>query len=443
MRARLVWIPLLTMFTACAPQSPEAEFEDVQVRRHEIQGGQTDNTRTGVVGIVSLSNRGTGICSGSLIAPNLVLTAQHCVSDLNSEYVQCGRTIFTGTRRASEMYVTTRTQLSQNPRDYVGVAAIHVPADSNQVCGHDIALLTLSRNIAGTEATPLTPRIDLDAARAEGYTAVGYGHTGNGSGSGVRRTLEGRSVQCAGRNCPNYTTVQVQEFLGSDGTCQGDSGGPAIDAQGRVLGALSRGASGCASSIYSGVFQWREWMREIGRDAAERGGYDAPDWVELGSSNPTDSDRDGILDIDDNCPDHDNNDQADLDGDGYGDACDVDTDGDTIRDEDDNCAMDRNRDQADLDVDLEGDACDDDIDGDGLLNDDDPCPEFANADGLCTGEPDEPGQRPETEDPVEPDNRGGFTDEIGGFTDQSPRTSSCATPSRSVTSNLVRFLFRR
>jgi hypothetical protein len=46
-----------------------------------------------------------------------------------------------------------------------------------------------------------------------------------------------------------------------------------------------------------------------------------------------DSDGDGILDTEDNCPNHANLDQADLDGDGIGDACDEDIDGDGLTNE--------------------------------------------------------------------------------------------------------------
>lgn len=47
---------------------------------------------------------------------------------------------------------------------------------------------------------------------------------------------------------------------------------------------------------------------------------------------PVDSDGDGLFDPDDNCRDVPNADQADLDADGEGDACDVDVDGDQIPD---------------------------------------------------------------------------------------------------------------
>ena len=72
-----------------------------------------------------------------------------------------------------------------------------------------------------------------------------------------------------------------------------------------------------------------------------------------------DSDGDGIDDHRDTCPTQWNpTSQADLDGDGKGDACDDDRDGDGVA----------NADQKDLDGDGKGDACDSDIDGDGHSN---------------------------------------------------------------------------
>ena len=58
----------------------------------------------------------------------------------------------------------------------------------------------------------------------------------------------------------------------------------------------------------------------------------------------TDTDEDGVCDDDDNCPNVDNEDQANSDGDTHGDAC-------------DNCPDVDNEDQADTDGDGAGDAC--------------------------------------------------------------------------------------
>lgn len=79
------------------------------------------------------------------------------------------------------------------------------------------------------------------------------------------------------------------------------------------------------------------------------------------------SDNDSSLDDVDNCPLTDNEDQAETGfGVGAGDACDLDDDG--ARDAVDNCPFDDNQDQANLDGDSFGDDCDNDADGDGAVN---------------------------------------------------------------------------
>ncbi len=97
-----------------------------------------------------------------------------------------------------------------------------------------------------------------------------------------------------------------------------------------------------------------------------------------------DTDSDGILDPDDNCPDVANAPaQVDGDDDGAGDAC-------------DNCPTLHNPNQADSDADGLGDVCDtcpndpdDDIDSDGLCADVDICPldpdNDVDGDAICVG----------------------------------------------------------
>ena len=119
----------------------------------------------------------------------------------------------------------------------------------------------------------------------------------------------------------------------------------------------------------------------------------------------TDSDGDGINDDVDNCPAVSNADQTNTDkdfvgGDAQGDACDndddadgvddgadafpldptesADSDSDSVGDNADNCPNTANSDQANLDGDAFGDVCDSDIDGDGIDNSEDACPHDAS-----------------------------------------------------------------
>ena len=89
-----------------------------------------------------------------------------------------------------------------------------------------------------------------------------------------------------------------------------------------------------------------------------------------------DRDADNVVDAVDNCPDVPNEDQADSNLNGIGDACEmlpvVDSDGDGVGDIDDNCPLVPNADQTDFDEDGVGNLCDPDpngadADGDGWL----------------------------------------------------------------------------
>lgn len=99
-----------------------------------------------------------------------------------------------------------------------------------------------------------------------------------------------------------------------------------------------------------------------------------------GNACDLDDDADGIPDMSDNCPNTANNDQADTDGDGVGNACSDDIDGDGIINAQDNCVLVINPDQADSDGNGYGDACDDDMDGDGRADIEDNCPTIPNYD---------------------------------------------------------------
>ena len=110
--------------------------------------------------------------------------------------------------------------------------------------------------------------------------------------------------------------------------------------------------------------------------------YKLENFIEVANTCPIpDTDGDGVIDTEDNCPLTPNSDQSDLDGDGIGDVCeesnDPDTDGDGVSDDNDQCP---DTPQGES-VDANGcSSSQKDTDGDGILDEIDNCPLIANSD---------------------------------------------------------------
>jgi hypothetical protein len=306
----------------CGTRGPTAE--PTGVASSSIQGGATDTTHGFVVGVVQLDPQ-TGsaeICTGSLLAPNLVATARHCVSGISSPQIDCSKATFYSLVPEADLFITTLPVIPQRPQptDFVGVVAggIHVPSES-LVCGNDIALLILNKNIALPGGYPLgyvVPAISppmTDPSRSTTVTSIGYGidtpADEAGVTAGTRRIKENVGLACIPNDphfidcfsdprckgptptCPAMQLLTANEFMSGDmSTCEGDSGSGAYDQAAFNAGSwvgygvLSRGgvsADGvnCVQPVYTRFDAWGQLITDAAKQAAALGGYAVPAWA--------------------------------------------------------------------------------------------------------------------------------------------------------------------
>lgn len=238
---RSVRLAALVMALAALSASPAAA----------VTNGEPDGNGHPSVGalVVNLPQAGqVPVCSGTLIAPAVFLTAAHCTAWLPSLGIGQVSVTFDSTLDPARWTLTQGTYVTDP-------AFGHDRADL-----HDLAVVLLSQPVAGIAPASLPPAGLLDrtfARRRPDVTSVGYGfyarETGGGPPQWLYDGLRRVSTSPVAALTPTWLRLLTSaQATGQGGVCFGDSGGPQfLGGSSTVVAVTSGGDAACAGSSAS------------------------------------------------------------------------------------------------------------------------------------------------------------------------------------------------
>jgi uncharacterized protein (TIGR03382 family) len=260
----------LIVMSGCGPLESSVALEPTApLARAVTDGALATIGQVGATVALMDPSYGDNFCTGTLIAPRVVLSAAHCVS-WNGELTQPDEvTIAAGVNEVNGAATVAVSAVVPHP-DF-GNAPV---GDDPDGLGddRDIAVLLLADDVSSASPTAVLPLDLVDIALTTGtmLNIAGFGMTSDDYDSADYGRLYIADTP--------YQRRSVGELLagepGTPDTCGGDSGGPAyVDYAGTryVVGATSRakhsGSGACGEGgIYTLVSAFDEWIDEVAGD---------------------------------------------------------------------------------------------------------------------------------------------------------------------------------
>lgn len=266
-----------------ASATPVSRYDSQHTVDHNVRGPRIIGGVNAAVGefpfMVSLQDPTSGhFCGGSLVSPNYVLTAAHCVDgDSGTLNVRIGGTRITG---------STDTGAARTVTNVI----VH-PGYSGGI--NDIALLKL--NAPYTGSAPIALAEEEDSPAGKECTVSGWGVTDPSGGSlptrmkkvnvNIVSTAQCNAASSYAGQVDGTTEICAGVSGGGRDSCQGDSGGPLFTSDESSSGIVQVGVvswgNGCAEAAYPGVYarvsNYLSWIRANSDVGSDDGGDDGGD----------------------------------------------------------------------------------------------------------------------------------------------------------------------
>lgn len=251
-----------------------------------VIGGQSSpESEDGIVklqadtGVLTTSN-----CTATLVAPNLLLTALHCVAYFDSlADFECGAD---GALSTSPPGGSLGAPVDpESVRIWIGADVRGSPdavgrkifgSESTQICRNDIAAVVLDRDL---DLPPSSLYLRAPVTRGAWVRVVGYSQQGVADAGSDRHTRSGVEITDVGRVASAAAhadgSAAPNTFVVGHGLCLGDSGGPAfLDPEGHMVGVYSISVGGtCNARGVRNVFTMLQPFESMILEAAAFAGH--------------------------------------------------------------------------------------------------------------------------------------------------------------------------